>query len=178
MGSRSQPTPFFQRADVGSLSDRRLLVVSYHFPPDPAVGSKRWEKLSAFAVERGWGVDVIMRTTPAMSSSSPALARLSGDIRVFGVRQDAIAAERLEKFVFRALRRAYVTANNGAASSNAVASSRPAGLSARNRSRPIERVGWKLDALEGGCERTGHGWTMRGCARGEADVVDLATVLA
>lgn len=37
----------------------RLLVVSYHFPPDPAVGGLRWQKLAHHAVERGWQVEVI-----------------------------------------------------------------------------------------------------------------------
>lgn len=37
----------------------RLLVVNYHFAPDPSVGGIRWQQLSRLAMERGWAVDVI-----------------------------------------------------------------------------------------------------------------------
>lgn len=37
----------------------RLLVVNYHFAPDPSVGGLRWQNLARLAMERGWGVDVI-----------------------------------------------------------------------------------------------------------------------
>jgi O-antigen/teichoic acid export membrane protein/glycosyltransferase involved in cell wall biosynthesis len=37
----------------------RLLVVSYHFPPDPAVGALRWRKLAHHAESRGWSLDVL-----------------------------------------------------------------------------------------------------------------------
>src|SRR5262249_5100160 len=37
----------------------RLLLVSYHFPPDRAVGALRWRKFARYAAERGWALDVI-----------------------------------------------------------------------------------------------------------------------
>jgi glycosyltransferase involved in cell wall biosynthesis len=34
--------------------DRRLLVVSYHFPPDPSVGGLRWSGLTKYLSGHGW----------------------------------------------------------------------------------------------------------------------------
>jgi glycosyltransferase involved in cell wall biosynthesis len=38
---------------------RRLLVISYHFPPDGAVGGLRWAGLSKYLSRRGWEVHVV-----------------------------------------------------------------------------------------------------------------------
>ena len=38
---------------------RRLLLISYHFPPCREVGARRWQQLSKFAIERGWTLDVV-----------------------------------------------------------------------------------------------------------------------
>ena len=37
----------------------RLLVVSYHFPPDGAVGGLRWSALGKYLAQRGWDVHVV-----------------------------------------------------------------------------------------------------------------------
>jgi hypothetical protein len=54
---------------------RRLLLVSYHFPPDPAVGGLRWEQLAKYFVERGWTVDVIARDLTKLTATDEARAR-------------------------------------------------------------------------------------------------------
>ncbi len=38
---------------------RRLLVISYHFPPDGSVGGLRWSGLSKYLARQGWEVHVI-----------------------------------------------------------------------------------------------------------------------
>src|SRR3982751_5669206 len=38
---------------------RRLLVISYHFPPDGAVGGQRWAGLSKYLARLGWEVHVV-----------------------------------------------------------------------------------------------------------------------
>jgi glycosyltransferase involved in cell wall biosynthesis len=38
---------------------RRLLVISYHFPPDGAIGGQRWAGLSKYLARLGWEVHVI-----------------------------------------------------------------------------------------------------------------------
>ncbi len=45
---------------VSSFSTpRRLLVITYHFPPDGAVGGLRWAGLSKYLARRGWDIHVI-----------------------------------------------------------------------------------------------------------------------
>jgi glycosyltransferase involved in cell wall biosynthesis len=38
---------------------RRLLVISYHFPPDGTIGGQRWAGLSKYLARRGWDVHVV-----------------------------------------------------------------------------------------------------------------------
>lgn len=38
---------------------RRLLVITYHFPPDGSIGGQRWAGLSKYLVRLGWEVHVI-----------------------------------------------------------------------------------------------------------------------
>lgn len=45
------------RADAGRPP--RLLVVSYLFPPDPAVGALRWAGITKFLTRNGWDIDVL-----------------------------------------------------------------------------------------------------------------------
>ena len=88
--------PFFARGDVGGQDLRRLLVFSYHFPPDRAIGARRWEKFAHFAAERGWGLDVIMRVDPEWRAQDPRLAALPSGVRVFGVAERELPADRAE----------------------------------------------------------------------------------
>jgi len=38
---------------------RRLLVITYHFPPDGAIGGQRWAALSKYLARLGWEVHVV-----------------------------------------------------------------------------------------------------------------------
>src|SRR5690606_11119334 len=38
---------------------KAVLVISYHFPPDGAVGGLRWAALGKYLAARGWTVHVI-----------------------------------------------------------------------------------------------------------------------
>ena len=56
------PEPAVEGGEMPAVEPRRrLLLVSYHFPPDPAVGALRWRKLARHAAARGWTLDVIAR---------------------------------------------------------------------------------------------------------------------
>lgn len=77
--------PFYEHEDAGSQGDRRLLVISYFFPPDAAVGARRWEKLCHYAAERGWGVDVITRSARELLPTHPRLRELPSGVRVYSI---------------------------------------------------------------------------------------------
>ncbi|MEO7103265.1 MAG: hypothetical protein ABI311_07730 [Gemmatimonadaceae bacterium] len=96
---------FYQNKDVGEQGGRRLLVISYHFPPDRAVGARRWEKFSHFAAERGWGIDVFMRGDVSASGIEQAKRALPAGVRVFAVAAPALRIERFENAVWRAFKR-------------------------------------------------------------------------
>jgi glycosyltransferase involved in cell wall biosynthesis len=49
---------------------RRLLVITYHFPPDGAVGGLRWAGFSKYLARLGWEVHIV---TSAPAGSEPAV---------------------------------------------------------------------------------------------------------
>ena len=102
-------SPFFESPP--RVGGRRLLLVSYHFPPDPNVGSLRWEMMLRHAAEDGWCADVLMMETgdgPQFEQSR--LSSLPPGTRLFGVRlpgQPLVTLLRLrQRFVPRARRSA------------------------------------------------------------------------
>ena len=102
-------SPYFESPP--RVGGRRLLLVSYHFPPDPNVGSLRWEMMLRHAATRGWCADVLMMETadsPQLEGSR--LSNLPPGTRLFGVhlpRQPLITLLRLRRrFVPRARRSA------------------------------------------------------------------------
>jgi len=77
--------------DLPAPRPRRLLVVSYHFPPDPAVGGLRWRKLAQHAVSRGWELDVISLDPGALLREDPSgLGDLPPGTRVHHVPMPAL----------------------------------------------------------------------------------------
>jgi glycosyltransferase involved in cell wall biosynthesis len=83
----------------------RLLLITYHFPPDPAIGSLRWQKFVRHAVARGWGVDVIMRDPSELAIADPErTADLPRGVRVYGVRSRTSWLDRLENELARITR--------------------------------------------------------------------------
>lgn len=112
-------------------ADRRLLLLSYHFPPDTTIGARRWEKLSHFVAERGWGLDVI--TCASEKVELPRLEALPSDVRIYGVPpQPARLAEWTEHAawrVYRALRPTRGTTHSANAAT-------PGSLAQISRARP------------------------------------------
>ncbi|HEX6533143.1 MAG TPA: hypothetical protein VF041_01015 [Gemmatimonadaceae bacterium] len=94
-------TPIFAHAQP-EPGQPRLLLLSYHFPPDTTVGARRWEKLATFVCERGWGLDVITRDEPQGDRSR--LEALPAGVRVFTVPPVVFPVERLEHLAWRAYR--------------------------------------------------------------------------
>src|SRR2546426_281457 len=80
------PTGGSTAASPASTARPRLLLITYHFPPDAAVGALRWQKLSRYAVERGWGLDVIALDSASLAASDPnCTADHPPAVRVYGV---------------------------------------------------------------------------------------------
>jgi hypothetical protein len=68
-------------------STRKMLLVSCAFPPDPSVGSLRWQKMTGHGARRGWSFDVIMIDPRDIAApDSRRLADLPPGTRAFGVR--------------------------------------------------------------------------------------------
>ncbi len=122
--------PFIENEDVGSQCDRRFLVISYHFPPDRAVGAKRWEKFSHFAAERGWGLDVFMCGDATTLDVAAARRALPPGVRVFVVPTPVLYRERVENALWRTLkgRRTSKTSSPAEAISSATGPQRPASV--------------------------------------------------
>jgi len=98
-----RPSPIFERPGRAEQCRRRILLVSYHFPPDPTIGARRWEKLAPFVAERGWGLDVIT-CAPPTGSDLHRLEALPHGVRVFSVPTVALPIERLEYLAWRVYR--------------------------------------------------------------------------
>ena len=53
---------------------RRLLIITYHFPPDGSIGGQRWAGLSKYLARLGWEIHVITMS-PGASNSTPWIRR-------------------------------------------------------------------------------------------------------
>jgi glycosyltransferase involved in cell wall biosynthesis len=51
----------------------RLLVISYHFPPDGAIGGQRWAGLSKYLARLGWEVHVITASPQRREDAQPGV---------------------------------------------------------------------------------------------------------
>jgi len=101
------PHPYFEKGSP-SVGRRRLLVISYRFPPDATIGSRRWEKLAHFAVARGWSLDIITRQ-PAEDEADPArMSALPSGVRVYVVPQPRLWLEGVEDWAWRMYRDARI----------------------------------------------------------------------
>jgi hypothetical protein len=54
---------------------RRLLVITYHFPPDGAIGGQRWAGLSKYLARLGWEVHVITASAAGAERTDPNVHR-------------------------------------------------------------------------------------------------------
>lgn len=102
MSAPAAPAPFWEKRGSPAHDARRLLLISYHFPPDTTIGARRWEKLAKSVTERGWGLDVI--TCAPTGKRGASLDSLPAGVRVFGVPDPVLPFERVEHVLWRAYR--------------------------------------------------------------------------
>lgn len=136
-------------------SRSRLLLISYHFPPGQAAGALRWQRLSSWAAERGWELDVIALHPSAMSDPDMSrLADLPVGTRVYGIPAPTLRVERLESSVWRMyrwLRPNQKTSLATSADHSQAASGRPGSLGRAD-------IRWSRRDLRAGLRRAYYAW--------------------
>lgn len=168
--------PFFRSRPAEGNPARRLLLLSYHFPPGHGAGALRWQKMARFAVDRGWGIDVVTLEPMSLAAKElRALEELPPGMSVYGVGQPRLFRERAEHMAWRLYNRLRSRRRNPPVSPPAAA--RPAAevpsapaLPEGQRWRWTSPVHWKRAYyawLESARERA---WATRAaaCARGLA----------
>ncbi len=142
-----RPEPFFSQESAFPQPRGRLLVLSYHFPPAQAAGALRWEKLAAFAAERGWGLDVVTLDPGCLPAADwPRLVNVAAAIRVYGVPRRLPLAERLEQLLWNAYRRLQPPGHRHTGPSRRTRSSDDDAL-AQAGLVPREQLRWRVTAL-------------------------------
>jgi len=97
--------PFFCSPPTERIPKRRLLLLSYHFPPGTAVGALRWQKMASFAAARGWSIDGIVLDPSSLPSADRAqLEELPHGVRLFGVPRPVLVRDRMEHLIWRVYR--------------------------------------------------------------------------
>lgn len=120
MSTATEPHPLFEAATKPVSAERRLLLVSCVFPPDPSVGALRWQKLARFAADRGWGLDVLMFDPSGLRTRDDSrLTELPAGTRVFGVPRPKAMSPSLLAAWRRVQRFARAPASNGGNGSSA-----------------------------------------------------------
>src|SRR2546427_3003787 len=106
---RQIPDDTVWRYEVGDRANhslRRLVLLSYHFPPGSAAGALRWEKLAHHAHKRGWGLDVFAAHPAFLPGADESrLANLPSSVRIFGVPHRVLWVQSLEERLARFYRR-------------------------------------------------------------------------
>ena len=68
----------------------RLLLVTYAYPPDLAVGALRWQKFTRYGSELGWSFDVVTLDPRQLKRTDNAgLSELPPDTRIIGVTHES-----------------------------------------------------------------------------------------
>lgn len=123
------------------MPSKRLVVVSYHFPPDDTVGARRWARFSELFAAMGWGVEVVAATPDAAQYST----RWTEGVTVHYVPVPSLWRERAEATAWRLLRR--VRRRGGAMQSRSAASVTSAATAGDGPHRI--RRGWELGTVRG-----------------------------
>jgi glycosyltransferase involved in cell wall biosynthesis len=109
MGARlraARPRPYLGASETPAPSGPRLLLITTAFPPADSIGSLRWQKLSAYVAERGWGLDVVTVDPPCLPSTDPGrLADLPPGVRAYGVPTAVPWIERATRAAWKMYRR-------------------------------------------------------------------------
>lgn len=96
------------------MRERRLLLISYHFPPSTAAGALRWEKLAQHAARRGYGLDVVTQDPAELTERDDRRREaLPVGTRITGVASPTVWTTRAEATLSRWLARRRLSGGNG-----------------------------------------------------------------
>jgi hypothetical protein len=144
-------------AVTSRVGSRRLLVVSYLFAPNPAVGGLRWEKFAGHFAEQGWDLDVItLHPRHLHSLDNARLAALPEGIRVIGLHQRVPIVERTEEWAL-GMKRRLAPGAASARSSTGSSSDESQPRMPRPESFGREQI-LRVAAGSGGPQRMYHAW--------------------
>jgi hypothetical protein len=132
---------------------RRLLLLSYHFPPGQAAGALRWQKMAPFLFRGGWTLDVISRGPFDFGDKARTeLDSLPPGTRIFWIPRRSTIAEKVERRL-NGIRRGLIRKSGSEGSTGAVSahSGDQSSTNTRPASIPPEAIRWE--------------WTERGLAR-------------
>ncbi len=102
----AQRALYFASARPSRPGSPRMLLIAYHFPPDPAIGGVRWQEMTRYLTERGWAVDVIARDFRELGRLDAArLEQLPEAVRIFCAADREPLTGRVHKALWPVLRR-------------------------------------------------------------------------
>lgn len=125
-------------------AQRRILLISYHFPPSSAAGALRWQKFSPFLYERGWGLDVVAADPAQVDTPDwERMSELPPGTRVWGVPYERIALERIAQ-AFKSAVRAVRAPRPRPDQSDALGGEQSPAPHSVSASLPKEEIRWDL----------------------------------
>lgn len=136
----------FHETPCAGEERQRLLLLTHHFPPSPAIGALRWRRFVGIFAEHGWTADVV--TVPPETPATEGLAELPPGTRVWHVDPPSPVALRLEARLHRLYRR--VRRSPDASGAAAAPWNQAAPAEIRREIVRREEVAWRLG--------TGRGW--------------------
>jgi hypothetical protein len=105
---------------------RRILLLSYHYPPAETAGALRWQMLAVPLSEAGWTMDVVTNDPAAVSESGRhALESLPPETRVFGVPEGQLRTRAYSKSLSRRLKALRRSRSHGPGGADGEGSGRP-----------------------------------------------------
>jgi hypothetical protein len=106
ISGRRLEEPLFRTAPPDEVRKRRLLLISYYFPPINVVGALRWQRLSSYAAERGWAIDVLLvdpKDVP-FAQDQARLAELPPGMTLYAVPDAEPPLVHLQRWLWRRVR--------------------------------------------------------------------------
>lgn len=105
IGQPGDPLPSLASSSTHTIPAPRILLITYHFPPDRAVGGLRWARMATHLHSYGFELDVLTREMPAEEDLDvESLESLPAGIRVFTVHADEPMRTRMQRAVWPRIR--------------------------------------------------------------------------